>query len=37
MDALRAEGDVEQEAWAVVCLGKAREKVKEREENILHV
>ena len=35
VDALRTEGDVEREAWAVVvCLGNAREMVKEKEENI---
>ena len=37
MDALRAQGDVEREAWAVVRLGNARKKVKEKEDTILEL
>ena len=37
VDALRAKGDVEREAWAVICLGRSREKVKEKVENILQL
>ena len=36
VDALRAQGE-EREAMAVACLGKAREKVREKEEGIKHL
>ena len=35
VDALRSQGDAKREAWAVACLGKAREKVKVKEKDIL--
>ena len=37
VDTLCAQGDAEQEAWAVACLGKAREKVKEKKHDIVQL